>query len=222
MDEWAVQVLGADAAIERLANALGPDVEVRNVEGADFLVRRQWQHLTNWEEVDALGRATVKQVNGLFRIRGPAIEPIRFGGVARLKADGGREFYDAATVEVRMTGSAIEELIGPDGKPVPPPPDPLQQWLVTTEGDPDLQEAIGLYASAADWVDLYKVYEFIRSGLGGQTAIEAVIGASTRSRLTQTANHHRHADKQLPSKPVTFDEAERLIARLLEEWLGKA
>jgi len=34
-------------------------------------------------------------------------------------------------------------------------------------------------------------------------------------------NHHRHADRPLPAQPVAFEDAERLVAHLLEVWLAK-
>lgn len=75
-----------------------------------------------------------------------------------------------------------------------------------------------------DWFDLRKVYEFARKGLGGQKSLDAAIGGKpTRDRFTQTANHYRHATGYpLPAKPMSFDEAERLVARMLEEWLAKS
>ncbi|MDQ5820230.1 MAG: hypothetical protein M3540_02185 [Actinomycetota bacterium] len=142
--------------------------------------------------------------------------------MAKLKAGGGREFYDAATVEIRVTASAVDQHLGPDGKPVAPPPDPLGDWLAKLDGNTELQEALSVYATAADWFDLYKAYEAIKKALGGQKLVESVIGASMRSRLTQTANHHRHPDVSLPAKPVTYQEALQLVGRLFEAWLAKS
>ncbi|CAN5258562.1 hypothetical protein BH18ACT12_BH18ACT12_08930 [soil metagenome] len=165
------------------------------------------------------GRVLIKQIDGLRRVRRPLRDEIRFGGVARLKEDGEREFYDAATVTARITGSAVEEHIGADGQPVPPQPDPMVSWLPKVLADSSRADAVAMFSSATDWADLYRVYELVKKGLGTQADVEALIGKTMRSRFTQTANHHRHVDVSLPKDPLSFDEGERLVVQLLEELL---
>lgn len=219
MVEWAVQVLGDTNLIERLASAIADFAEIRHEEDRRFLVHSGWQNTANWEDVEAAGRSFLTEVNGLLRLRSPVLDPLRFGGVVRLKAGGGHDFFEAGTVTARVILTAQEEVIGAGGKRIAPPLDPLGAWLTRILEDSKLQEALRVYARATDWVDLYKVYELARTGLGGQAAVDAIVSRSTRSRFTETANHHRHADKPLPDGPMSFDHSERLVARLLEEWL---
>ncbi|HEX3266488.1 MAG TPA: hypothetical protein VHQ98_00735 [Gaiellaceae bacterium] len=185
-----------------------------------FLADPSWQEAQHWEDVDAAGRALLTRLNGLLRILGSENDPLRFGGVVLLKEAGGRDYYEKATGTMGMSGSAVEEHIGPEGEPVPPPPGPLGGWLRRAEGDSKLEEAVRLFATANDWFDLYKVYELARAGLGGQSSVDELLTRPLRNRLTQTAQHHRHADKPLPKAPLTFEEADRVVAQLLVAWLA--
>lgn len=218
MDEWAIQILGEEQTLERLGTAIGGLGDIRVDADKHFLVHPNWQAANNWEEAEAEGRAFLAHTNGLLRLRGET-QQLRFGGVVRLKSAGGRDYFDAATVVVRMTPSAVEEHIGADGLPVPPPPDPLPSWLAVAEADERLQEALGIFANASDWTELYKVYEVIRKALGNEKAIEALISAPLRRRFTQTANHFRHANVSLPGNPMGFDEGVEVVGRLLVAWM---
>jgi hypothetical protein len=185
-----------------------------------FVVHDAWRGMSEQELAEA-GRAFVEHINGLLRLRDTSHDGIRFGGVVVLKAGGGRDYLDSATVEVRMTVSGVEEHIGPDGRPVSPPPDPLKTWLLRSWADNELADGLRVYAKADDWPALYGAYEAVRAGLGGQKAVEAALGKSTRSRFTQTANYFRHTNERLPETPMTFEEGRRFLADLFEVWLGR-
>jgi hypothetical protein len=125
VDRWAVQVTGEREALDRLHASL-PVGEIETGTGGEtFVTLKSWPSNLDHQEVAEEGRSFVRNINGLLRLHGAAPGQLRFGGVVFLKDGGGREFYDEGTVVMKVTVSGVEEVIGADGLPVPPPPDPL-------------------------------------------------------------------------------------------------
>jgi len=223
MDTWTVQVLGEEEALERLKRALAEDEIINGENGETFVALKSWEPHMDSREVAEQGRSFVKHVNGLFRLYGANVGQLKFGGAVRFKQGGGRDFFEEGTVVAKMTASGIEQVIGPDGVPLPPPPDPLVAAidLARPEANAEVHHALRRLGETEDWYELYNVYEIVKKGLGGQTEVESRIGSNTRSRLTQTMNHYRHADVPLPAQPFDLDSALDLVRSLARIWLDE-
>jgi hypothetical protein len=156
MGEWAIQVVGDAGIVERLAEALGPAARIQIDGDARFLIRPEWQEASDAHEVEALARALLKRANGLMRIGGEFVAPLRFGGVVYLGDDGARTFYDRATATMKLTASVQTKVIRADGALEAPSPraDPLREWLREAEGAEDLRDALSLLGDVDDWADL--------------------------------------------------------------------
>jgi hypothetical protein len=221
MEEWTIQVVGDEAAVSRLADVVSGVAELRDDRGDVLLVHPDWQGLATAGEVAEAGAALLAQANGLIRLQHPEMQALRSGGAIRLMGGGARTYYDSATMRLRMTISARVEHIGADGLPVPPPPDPSPGWIAKATADPARGRAVREFGTASTWPDLYKVYEVIRQGLGGQKAVDALVGKAERSRFTQSAQLDRHADSAPHANPMTMDQGREFIARLLMHWLSQ-
>jgi hypothetical protein len=206
--------------IERLTQALGPEARVRRERDAVLLTRPEWQEVSDPRELEALARAFVERANGLMKIKGHFVAPVRFDCVVYRGGDGVHKFFEQGTSTRASEQSILEETVLAHGVHEAPPVDPLGDWLSKGEGDDRLREALSLFGDMDGWPDLYKVYEFARNGLGGQQAVDGILGKPTASRLTRTINYYRHAfGYSLPTDPFSFDEAAALVGQLVESWL---
>jgi hypothetical protein len=221
VERWGLEIFGSEAAISRFASALPEGMSLVEETGLYVLLNESWQGPGKWEDVEGTGRELVKAATGLMRLRDRRDEGVTAGAVVRLNEDGFWDHYVHITGEVRVAQLAVELLVKSPTETPAPPEDPLPDWLDVVSVDSSVRRIVGQFGVAEDWEDLYKVYELVRSALGGQPAVHAIIGRDLRSRFTETAQHYRHAEHPLPDNPLRFDEAREVIAGLIEELLSR-
>lgn len=92
--------------------------------------------------------------------------------------------------------------------------------------NPIASEIFHFYSQPTSWINLYKVYEIIRDNIGDKRIIE-ILTKTELSRFTGTAQSKqqigddaRHASVKYPghSQPMTIDEANELIKKLVTKW----
>jgi hypothetical protein len=135
----------------------------------------------------------------------------------------------AATVELRSKVNAVIVKVGEDEPPVPAPGSlDTDQWLRVGDTDPDAREVLSIWGGRPhDWVNLYKVYEIVRSRADVKSSGWASDNELTR--FTRTANHpdaagqgarHGRMSADPPPKPMSLSEADALVGRIVIAWLG--
>jgi hypothetical protein len=101
--------------------------------------------------------------------------------VALVNEDGFWDHFVAVTSEARVSQLVVEVLTGTDGEVIPPPPDPLPEWLAIASNNPRLMAVAGQFGAVEDWTDLYKVYELLGAALGRQPGVEKGVAGSGRT-----------------------------------------
>ena len=232
---WGVVVQGEATDLQGWADNLkelfDPWVEIHW--GETVLRSALLDGLASANAVSDRALAYIDRINGAMALWQQA-GPLRFGKrVIQFTADGKQHrtmFPQTASVEIRGSNAMRADTIhlGPDGKPVPPPPpqpSEVQRWAAIAEGDDWLDDGLIYFGKADDWFAIYKSLECLieRSGGGKERAFldlnwepEAEV-----KRLKQTANWARHARRIFdpPPNPMTLKDARVLLGRLLQRAL---
>jgi hypothetical protein len=204
--------------------------------GEYYLSSTQFGTLPDAGVVRAGGVHLVQLVNGASRIHNPSFEGVTAGRVVRIDDAGTREHFvflsgtitARSRVSARLTVSNTEE-----DKVVSPPLSAPTKIAAAVKGamrDPKVNKALRLFSTARDWADLYRVFEVIKSDVGGDKGLvsRGWISGRKASLFTSTANNpgaigdaarHGHSAQQPPPKPMTLTEARGLIRHLLANWL---
>jgi hypothetical protein len=97
--------------------------------------------------------------------------------------------------------------------------------------DPIVGPALELFARTPNWYELPKILELVAADLGGENELrrKGWVNSAELASLQRTANSYhavgldaRHArlDREAPTTPMTLDDAEDVVRRVLIAWLG--
>src|SRR4051794_36595208 len=154
----------------------GSDPWVEVHAGETILRSASLDALKSEDEVRARAEVIIERLNGAVALSQGA-DPVRFHGVVEFAPDGGRRriFFGEAHARARAKARAEGMAIGPDGQPIPTPPQPteVQSWAEIAENDPLLEDALIYFGRATDWFDFYKSLECLILRFGGKKNGEA-------------------------------------------------
>jgi hypothetical protein len=147
------------------------------------------------------------------------------GALGRSRSDGAADLY-VHPPTIRILAQAFPPTIVVDGVI----PEPVELKLLRLQGNEHLRLAAHFLNAEKSWANLWKSFELIRDANGGGQALTDR-GWTTQSeleRFRRTANTYaavgdeaRHAilAEVPPSHPMTLEEGEGYIRRMLTRWL---
>ena len=169
-------------------------------------------------------------VNGVGQANNSGFRPVALSGTYN-EGNQVHQVAMAGTAEARSYAYATASVFGPDGTERPDPPPPGPERVAKATRHPDAAEALQIMgkAESTTWVDLYKVYEIIKSA-GGLRSAAAATGASDGDLAVcrRSANHpdasgpdsrHARSNEQAPKNPMAIGHGRDFIGRLLTTWL---
>jgi len=232
---WEVHVTGPHAVLNELANAFrdGDPVFIRD--GDQLILRSHtFNELAEPNAVRAHAEAIVEALSGMSRLLLQSAERLTVSNVTEVRSDGTRNIFvqlEPAVLNI-SAGLGSIEVTHADGRVEEHrPSDPAPNWLAKASRNPAVARALRLRdAGSLSWADLYRLYEVIEEGAGGEGAIVAA-GWSTRGllrRFKHSANsvavagdqaRHGVESTESPANGVTLGEARALIDGLLRAWL---
>ncbi|CAM3052353.1 hypothetical protein [Halobacterium salinarum] len=134
--------------------------------------------------------------------------------------------------KIRMTAPTAQIITrGKDGETeVFLPADRTEEWTQLALRDEKVGDLANLLDRGDDWVNLYRIYEFIQDNIESEDNIveQGWWSKSEKDRFKQTANSRdaigdnaRHANNRIPApnNPMTQAEAKRQIDSLVDQWL---
>lgn len=224
--DWAVQIVSLHAQhplsdtsdLQLLAKLqrLGRDpyVEIDEYETESGLSKRYFlrsQEFVSIQDrtiVQNRGQAIIGIISAVMQIQFETM-PMTQGAIAAIYGDGSRKLTIDAVVAMQGRGTLSAE-ISPTGddKTI------VEKAIEFADQNPRAVELFARLADSPTWIELYKDYELLLDLLGKSGAAWERIGASSKhqlDRFTLTAQFHRHAGKQLPSNPMTLEEARDFV-----------
>jgi hypothetical protein len=168
------------------------------------------------------------RVNGTGRVCGSEFRPARLTG--RFSDDAGRQHAVvlADTAEVRAAAFPVRALVDGRQAEVPPPPGPGHVQLAAADPDvAEVLEILGTAEPAPDWVELYKVFEIVRSkvsrldkkGWVTSAEISAFTASANRPDVSGAQARHARMPGGRPKGTMTLVEARQMIGVLVTAWL---
>jgi hypothetical protein len=232
---WEVHVAGPHAVLNELAIAFreGDPVFIRD---DDQLILRShtFNELAEANAVRARAEEIVEALSGMSRLLLQSAERLTVSNVTEVSADGARNIFvqlEPAVLNMSAGLGSIAVTHADGSVEEHRPSDPAPNWLAKALRNPAAARALRLRnAGSLSWADLYRLYEVIEEGAGGEDVIVAA-GWSSRGllrRFKHSANsvavagdqaRHGVEPTQSPTNAVTLGEARALIDGLLRAWL---
>jgi hypothetical protein len=218
--------------LEDLATLL-PTGDVRVIREGDgfYMNAEELDNPPSGKAFHEVAEELLVRANGLGRLMKPEFTPVGLTG--RYEQEGNVSVVLAtaaiAVGKARLSATAI--VRNPDGTVQPQPPPATVAYIALAARNEDVAEALEIMGRAQplNFAELYKVYEIIEHTGNLKAVMKSAAVAATTTRLfTRTANHpgasgetsrHARSNEQPPAKPMTLDEARRLIRTLVIAWM---
>lgn len=228
---WFIELQGHAIDLERMAAAFtNPPVTIVK---EDEQYRLHDEFLAGCDSADSACSGlerTIMRVNAVARLwYGADHDNVRRGRLGSVDESGAITWHDSGTVRARVRASSESRVVGADGGAIPPPASPLPAWLQLAARDHNVDDALYfLQQPDPDWIELYKVYEVVRSESDSRVEDRGWASRQELSRFTRTANHQdaagrvaRHArmNAAAPPSPMSLKDARALIRRVLRAWI---
>lgn len=182
-------------------------------------------------EMLSRAKTTLAQMNGAALLTASSHRPVTASGqiVGPDKREHAVVVVDSIAVRSKVSAALVTTG---DQQPLPPPPPPGQVTLATAAGNADAEAALRLLGTPPlDWVNLYRILDFVGHAKGGIQGIVTSGYASERELkcFKHTANSHdatgddsRHGalNQEPPKDPMTIEEARTLIRSVVRQWLA--
>lgn len=234
MPRWLIRLRGDHFDLEDLEKELSAGSSVRVVRRSEcYYLEMPHETFETAQQVhDYAQSVLLPAINGIMRVRYPDFRNVEVDAIGEEKEDGSitQHVFLKETVQVRTRFRASVTVTKANGTVIRDTPESVaaerERWLEVVLKDKRCREAFRLYAAKPyDWVTLYKIFEIVESD---GAPITNWVSKKQVERFTRTANspeavgleNARHG-KYTPSppKPMSIQEATRLIGIILERWV---
>lgn len=231
--EWKVRLEGKERGLETVAESFNDDPEVFRDDENFFLWSGRFEDLEDSNEIRSRAEEVVRTIRNLGVRDSLNIEDLQASHVYKINEDGTEQVFvrtEPATIGI-SAGSVRVTTIDEDGnKEVHQPADRTYELTKLALEDEKVEELVNLLDQGDEWVNLYRIYEFIQSNIDGEDNIveRDWWSSSEKDLFKQTANSRdaigddaRHAGKNIPAPedPLNHSDAKSLIDSLVQNWL---
>ena len=226
MPRWLIQLVGDPADTEEFPRWF-PDGDVYAIEqdGKHYLTGVQFERFEDGGAVRAEAAEALKGMSAAISLLWSLFIPPEVGGVYREHEDGRRDtwlFPNGITLRAKLGTPTLTC----DGIEVKPSKTQAQELLLAAQASSHLQEAMRVWSDKyRSWGRLHRVLEEVERHLGQPVSSTGFCSAKERDRFTQSANcsevagidaRHASGKFQPPKRPMTLDEAERFVRKMLD------
>ena len=227
---WYARLQGEQADLDDWTHCLNEPfdpVALNLPDGETVLWSSEFEGLEDAGEVRERAIGLIGRLNGALSLWTDA-RPVRFGGVYKIDEAGNRHAWVFAELVAelgRFVMRATAVLIGPDGKPVPPPPPAPsvpQGWTTLASANDDVADLLDHFGRSDNWYDIYKTFEFAQHIVGSEHKLSRLLGDRWKDakNVRTSANFYRHAKAHRPSKLATLGEAKPILAEVVRAVLA--
>jgi len=235
MSKWMVELKGERADFKYIQNMLcSSELGVIEENGKFYLRAAKFDTLSSLYDVRAQAKALLQYLNGAAKLESQSFQTVELGSAVK-EGDKVHRVLELGVGWSRSWGSTI---IVKHGEQVPSksPEEEneltaVERYMVVAKECPEVAKVLGLLASeeTTSWGTLYKVYEVVRSDVGGAMYKNEWIGESEERLFKRTANspvaigdeaaRHGYQKEQPPPNPMSLTQARSLIANLVKRWI---
>ena len=225
-----MQLTGEPFDLEELVRLFDqPSIRVLEQQGAFVLESAEFQRCTSAAEVRQRAQEIIVSINGAARLALPQFRSATLGAVVE-QTHHGRSVHAAivGSVTVRAKVNAVLVHTGSSAAG-PRAPVETNAWIALAIRDEPVRRLLRLVSEqGSTWQGLYKMMEIVQSTGGDALLVRCGISGNELKRFSQTANsmhavgdQARHAKESMPAprRPMSLDEASRLITRWSRAWI---
>lgn len=231
--KWKVRLTGNESGLETLAESFIDDPEVFKEDDDFFLWSSRFKGLDKAGEVRNTAEEIVRTIRNLGAKDSLRTEDLQAAHVHEIRDDGTEHVTvqaEDATVRVGVGPTRVITTDEKGNKMVHRPADRTYELTQLAAGDEKTRELVSLLDKGDNWVNLYRIYEFIQANIDGDKNIveRGWWSSSEKDRFKQTANSRdaigddaRHGQNRIPAPddPMNYSEAKALIDSLGRSWL---
>lgn len=235
---WKAQVVGNRADLEFLAKhfTTGRIRISLAARGDGFVLESDDFGTTDSpEEILRKTNELLPVLSGVLRLERGAVDSLKSNAVIQSHSDGKEDaflyLHDTLNVRAEIVAGIAYADNPNEVVPIVQPPPRAVKAISLALSDAAVAKAYRLLGKGAkSWVELYRVYEVVEADLGGQHKTQKLGWVSEQDirRFKHSANSvavggddARHGAEQhsAPTSPLTLEEAESVVHRLLGAWL---
>ena len=231
--KWKVRLTGDERGLEELSESFSEDPEVFEDENNFFLWSSNFEDLEEVSEVKDIAERIVLNIRNLGLKDSLRTEYLHTAHIHEIKDDGTEHVTVIAEVEpvkVRANPVSITTTDQTGNKEVYHPADRTYELTKLALEDEKVQELVGLLDKGNNWVNLYRIYEFIQAHISGDENIveRGWWSSNEKDRFKRTANSRdaigdnaRHGQERIPAPENTMihSDAKGLVDNLIDNWL---
>jgi hypothetical protein len=228
---WEAVIDGHDFDLldwkQTLLSGFDPWVEIHPIAEKKryILMSEEFTGAKDVGEVREKALILIAKLNGVF-LTNPGMQPVTFSGVAEFFPDGTIGLSSFAMMVGAMGRSRVS-AVATTGNAQPPSASYAQKWMKLAAQNDLVADTLIHQSKGANWYDLYKTFEGVRSLCGGKLEKKSWAPPNIEiNRFTHTANNYRHglthpSNAKPPSNPMSLNEASQMIARMVSSILNE-
>lgn len=230
---WKVRLDGAESGLQDLEESFDDDPKIVAEDDHYYIRSQEFEDLNDSDEIRKTATNFVRYIRNFGKRDSLHVSDLESSHVVEEREDGTVHTYvraETATIGIAATAArGVTE--GENGKEeVFLPADRTEEWTQLALQDEKVGNLANLLDRGDDWVNLYRIYEFIQDNIKSEknTVDQDWWSESEKDRFKQTANSRdaigddaRHANDRIPAptNPMTQAEAKRQIDTLVDHWL---
>lgn len=225
--EWHVHIAGNNSDLQELSKSLNStELYIFQEDQKYILKSSEFNQLINSVDVRKRAEEILSLLNGTVKLALGTQQPLTIDAIVKISDVGKKETIEFLSDELPV-GSTIRTSIKKSDGDVQEihQADPIPVWIKIAQANKTVARVFRLIGiSDLSWNDLYKVYEMVKSDVGGNDKI-ADNGWTTKGQIRlfkRTAQPYRHGKLKNyvpPKKPMTFNEAKSFVKKILRIWL---
>lgn len=230
---WKVRLNGPESGLQNLEESFDDDPKIVAEDDEYYIRSQEFEELDDPDEIHKTATNFVKYIRNFGKRDPLQVSDLEASHVVKEQKDGTEHTYvQAETATVGVAASTARVVTeGEDGEEeVFLPADRTEEWTQLAIRDEKVSDLTNLLDRGDDWVNLYRIYEFIQDNIESEENIvdQGWWSESEKDRFKQTANSRdaigddaRHANNRIPAptNPMTKAEAKRQIDTLVDHWL---
>jgi hypothetical protein len=228
---WKIRLRGSVEGLRQLEESFNDDPEVV-AENEDYYIRSEiFERLDEPDEIRSEAHRIVESIRIFGSLDSLPVTDLETSVLVEENKDGTEHIYAQAKGVGIGIGSANPTIKAENEEiEVPPPADQTEKRTLLAIKDQKVFELANLISKGKNWVNLYRIFEFVQDNIESEDNIvdQGWWSRAEKERFKRTANSRdaigdsaRHGDSRTspPTNKMSHDEAQSQINILIERWL---
>ena len=231
---WKVRLEGQEDGLERLTEAFTEDPRIFKEDEQFYLHQAGFNQINHSTKVREEGKDTVRMIRALAEFHSLRVGSLDASPVVKITDDGSEQTLEHLSVST-PNAVGVSDHVSHGSEKSPAKAQSTYEYTQLALTDDSVRELLELRGEGKHWVNLYRMYEHVRSNFEpGDIADEDWWDETEASRFTTTANdpdaighEARHASddgvsvEDMEADAMSHNEARSWIRAITAHWLER-